>query len=247
MKTSLYLYGIVTAAIIAILFLAANGASAERLPAVDNDFDGMDDNWEGSYGLDNSTNDAGEDLDEDGMSNIEEYRAFTDPTKDSDSLMVRTNRALIFVGVGLGTGGAFLSASVGIGIAGCAAAGVLAERPDKFGKLLVYQAMPMTQGIYALIVCILVLNFTGLVGGPNIAVLSSPYVGWGTIGIGITLALGMVSSVPQGMTSASSSAAFGRNHTIFGRGLILIAMSETMAIFSFLMSIFLLVACGILG
>ena len=48
---------------------------------IDTDGDGMDDGWEAAYALDPaSPDDAGEDADSDGRTNIEEYRLRTDPT-----------------------------------------------------------------------------------------------------------------------------------------------------------------------
>ncbi|MFW3145359.1 MAG: hypothetical protein ACMUIE_00930 [Thermoplasmatota archaeon] len=247
MKTTPYL-----AAGIAVLFLVSMvvlslGASAERIPDRDEDHDGMDDDWEIFYELDPTKNDASSDLDEDGMTNIEEYLEYTDPSNNEDSKVVKDNRMLVFIGVSLAMGVAAIMSSVGIGIAGAGAAGVAAERPDKFGRLIVYQALPMTQGIYGLLVSILVLFFTGLTGGPDIAVLKSPYVGWGALAIGIVIALSSVSAIPQGMTASAAAAAFGRNNKVFGQGVIFAVMSETMAIFGFLVAIFLLLASGMLG
>ncbi|MCX5771118.1 MAG: immunoglobulin domain-containing protein [Candidatus Hydrogenedentes bacterium] len=46
----------------------------------DSDADGMDDGWEVAYGFDpNSAEDAGEDADNDGLTNFEEYRLRSDP------------------------------------------------------------------------------------------------------------------------------------------------------------------------
>ena len=54
---------------------------------------------------------------------------------------------------------------MGVGIAGQAAAGVLAEDPKKFGKTLILQALPGTQGIYGLLMAFLIFVKIGLFGG----------------------------------------------------------------------------------
>jgi F0F1-type ATP synthase membrane subunit c/vacuolar-type H+-ATPase subunit K len=211
----------------------------------DMDNDWMNDSWEGRYGLDNTTDDSELDFDNDGLTNIQEWEGHTDPTDDSDP-PVKENRILVMIGVAIAMGLAAIMSSIGIGIAGSAAAGVAAERPDKFGKLIIYQALPMTQGIYGLLIAILVLNFTGLTE-PSIEILKGPFVGWAAIAIGIVIGLSSVSAIPQGMTASAAAAAFGRNNTVFGRGVIFTVMSETMAIFGFLVAIFLLLASGMLG
>ncbi|NIQ05793.1 MAG: hypothetical protein GWO20_08740, partial [Candidatus Korarchaeota archaeon] len=48
----------------------------------DTDQDGMPDPWEEQYGLDPETANAGEDPDDDGLTNLEEYNLGTNPTKE---------------------------------------------------------------------------------------------------------------------------------------------------------------------
>ncbi|HND32106.1 MAG TPA: carboxypeptidase-like regulatory domain-containing protein, partial [Myxococcota bacterium] len=63
----------------------AEGEHKENLDFVlpaDNDHDRMGDRWEEENGLDAQRNDAGEDPDEDGFSNLEEWRIGSDPTSD---------------------------------------------------------------------------------------------------------------------------------------------------------------------
>ena len=62
--------------------------------------------------------------------------------------------AVVFSGMG---------SSKGVGIASEAAGAVIADDPSKFGKLLVLQLLPGTQGLYGLIVGVMVmLNSTCL-------------------------------------------------------------------------------------
>jgi Zn-dependent metalloprotease len=67
------------------------GVDCGYLPFVDADNDGMDDNWELYFGLDpTDPSDAALDGDADGLVNLDEYLAFTDPTdpdSDADGLM----------------------------------------------------------------------------------------------------------------------------------------------------------------
>ena len=58
--------------------------------------------------------------------------------------------AVIFGGIG---------SAIGVGLAGQAGAGVTAEKPELFGKVLVLEALPATQGIYGFLVGFLALRF----------------------------------------------------------------------------------------
>jgi hypothetical protein len=53
--------------------------NATTLNLADSDLDGMHDSWESTYGLDPNVDDAAEDDDEDGLSNLEEYQQGYDP------------------------------------------------------------------------------------------------------------------------------------------------------------------------
>ncbi len=56
----------------------------------DDDGDGMDDDWETTYGLVVGTDDSADDEDSDGLTNLEEYLAGTDPTdEDTDGDLFR--------------------------------------------------------------------------------------------------------------------------------------------------------------
>ena len=63
--------------------------------------------------------------------------------------------AALFAGIG---------SAVGVGIAGQAAAGATSEKPDLFGKVLVLQLLPGTQGIYGLLIAFITLSRIGIMG-----------------------------------------------------------------------------------
>ena len=48
-----------------------------------------------------------------------------------------------------------IGSAIGVQMGGKAAAGVLSEKPELFGKLLILQALPGTQGIYGFLIAIL--------------------------------------------------------------------------------------------
>ena len=62
----------------------------------------------------------------------------------------------------LGAATAFLVAALGssrgCGIAGQAAAGVVAEDPSKFGRCMVLQALPSTQAMYGFVIAFFILG-----------------------------------------------------------------------------------------
>ncbi len=58
-----------------------------------------------------------------------------------------------------------MGSSKGVGMASEAASAVISDDPSKFGKLLVLQLLPGTQGLYGLIVGVMVLLNVGILGG----------------------------------------------------------------------------------
>lgn len=58
-----------------------------------------------------------------------------------------------------------MGSSKGVGMASEAASAVISDDPSKFGKLLVLQLLPGTQGLYGLIVGVMVLLNIGILGG----------------------------------------------------------------------------------
>ncbi|MDI6903696.1 MAG: ATPase [Methanocellales archaeon] len=71
------------------------------------------------------------------------------------------------IGLGLaimGAGIAMGMSAIAQGIAAAGAVGATAERPEIFGKGLVFSVLPETQAIYGLLIAILILAGIGLLG-----------------------------------------------------------------------------------
>lgn len=69
------------------------------------------------------------------------------------------------LGAALAVAFAGIGSAKGVGIASESATGVVVDDPSKFGKLLIMQLLPGTQGLYGFIVAFMVLLKTGILGG----------------------------------------------------------------------------------
>ena len=73
--------------------------------------------------------------------------------------------ALALLGGGLAAGLSCVGSAKGTGYAGEAGAGLLCEDPGKFGKVMILQVLPGTQGLYGTVVWFFSIYCIGLLGG----------------------------------------------------------------------------------
>lgn len=126
--------------------------------------------------------------------------------------------------------------SIGVGIAGQAAAGVVTEDPSKFAKVLIMQLLPGTQGIYGLLVGFIVLSKVGLLGGGAAAL--TPQTGLMILAACLPIGIvGLISGKYQGKTSAAAIGIVAKKSDQFGKAMLFPAMVETYAILALLISI----------
>lgn len=138
--------------------------------------------------------------------------------------------AAVFAGIG---------SAGGVQVAGKASAGVCAEKPELFGKLLVLQALPGTQGIYGFLVAVLIMVQTGVISG-NPADLTIAQ-GWSFFISGVPVGIvGLFSGFYQGRTAAASIHMTGKDPDTLAKGITMTALVETYAILALLASILLL-------
>lgn len=150
-------------------------------------------------------------------------------------LAIEIGRGMAMAGAGLAVGLGCAGSAKGIGIASQATGGVLSEKPDLFGRLLVLLALPGTQGFYGFITAILIFVNTGLIEG---AMKVTPGTGLALmiLGLGVGIAL-FFSANWQGEASAASIGLVARRPEAFGRSIILPAMVETYAVVALLVGI----------
>lgn len=150
---------------------------------------------------------------------------------------------LAILGCLLSLGMAGIGSSLAISKAGQKAAGVLAEKPNLFGSLLVLMALPGSQGIYGLLIAIFTLAQTGMLGGGEINV--SLAAGGMYLLAGLIMGvLGLGSAVLQGRVVTASVGAVARDASVSGRAIAMSVIIETYAIFGLLIAIFIALAAA---
>lgn len=146
---------------------------------------------------------------------------------------------IAIIGAALAAILAGIGSAVGVQMGGRAAAGVTAEKPELFGKILILQALPGTQGIYGFLIAILVLVRIGLLGGAPKALSNDE--GWAYFGACMPIAIvGLISAIFQARTAVAAIHMTAKQPEASAKGMTMTAMVETYAILALLTSILLL-------
>lgn len=154
-----------------------------------------------------------------------------EPVANNGLLIAIIGAALAAILSGLGS-------AMGVQMAGKASAGVCSEKPELFGKLLLLQALPGTQGIYGFIVSVMVMLQLGLIGG-NVVELSN-LDGWKYFGACMPVAIvGLLSAIYQAKTATSAIHMTAKQPDASGKGIIMTVLVETYAVLALLASILL--------
>ncbi len=133
--------------------------------------------------------------------------------------------AILFAGMG---------SAKGTSLVGQAAAGVVAEDSSKFGKLLVLQLLPGTQGLYGFIVAFLILSKAGLLGAEAIPTAAQ---GFQLLASGLAIGIvGYVSGVYQGKAAAAGVGVVAKKPEELGKAITIAAIVETYALLGLLVS-----------
>jgi|TergutCu122P1_1016479.scaffolds.fasta_scaffold1522385_3 V/A-type H+-transporting ATPase subunit K len=137
--------------------------------------------------------------------------------------------ALALFGAVIAAGLAGAGSAVALGMAGQAAAAVVAEDPKKFGQTLVLQAVGTTNGIYGLVIAVLI-----ILQAPNV---TDWQTGLQVLASGIPIGLvGYIAAIAQGKTLVTGIMLIGKKSGELVKAIIYAAMVETFAVFALLVS-----------
>ncbi len=144
--------------------------------------------------------------------------------------------ALAFLGVAIATFLSGIGSVFGVSLTGQAGTGFLVEKPKEFGKMLVLEALPGSQGIYGLVISfIFVMTF-------DLATIDL-YKGLQVFAACLPVAItGYFSAQYQAKVCVSGMNMIAKDEKNLGKVITMAAFVETYAILGFLMSLFMLYA-----
>ncbi len=130
-----------------------------------------------------------------------------------------------------------IGSAKGVGIVGEAASGLIIEEPEKFGKSLVLQLLPGTQGLYGFVIGLMSLGSLRV----DMSMQEGLYILFACLPIAI---VGLYSAMFQARVAAAGVAILAKNEEQSTKGIIYSVMVETYALLAFVMSLILLSSGG---
>ncbi len=141
---------------------------------------------------------------------------------------------LALLGAALSALVAGIGSARGVGIAGEASSGVCTEKPELFGKCLVLQLLPGTQGIYGFLIAFIVLIKTNFLGGMvDLTQTQGLLILIGCLPVAL---VGYFSAIYQARVAAAAINMTGVRAELSGRGITMAVMVETYAVLALLAS-----------
>lgn len=147
-----------------------------------------------------------------------------------------TGPVVAFFGASMAAVVAGIGSARAVGMAGEAAAGVVSEDPGKFGKVLILQALPGTQGIYGLLVWFMVMVQGGFLAGTAKDITTAQ--GWQFFAACLPIMIvGYFSAFFQGRVSSAGITLVAKRPEEQAKALVMSALVETYAILALLASV----------
>ncbi|MGN1418591.1 MAG: V-type ATP synthase subunit K [Acutalibacteraceae bacterium] len=157
--------------------------------------------------------------------------------------MVNLGLALAIFGAAIAVIFAGMGSAKGVGLVGQASAGLLSEDPSMFGKVLILQLLPGTQGLYGFIVAIFILIQTNVLSGSPVE------LSWqkGLLYLAACLPIGIAgyfSAVHQGKVAAAGVSLIAKKPEQSGRAVTMASLVEFYAVLPFLISLLTIISVG---
>ena len=147
--------------------------------------------------------------------------------------------AIGFLGAALACGLCCAGSARGCGIAGEAGSALLCEDPSAFGKIMILQVVPGTQGLYGLVVWFFAILQMGVFSGTAVGM--SVADGLRVAAACLPMATGAAISAPaQGRVAATAINLMAKRPNDWAKGIILCITVEFYAILSLLASFLML-------
>jgi len=125
-----------------------------------------------------------------------------------------------------------IGSAKGVGMVGEAASGVIIEEPHKFGKSLVLQLLPGTQGLYGFVIGLMVLGKLSV----DMTLAEGFYLFMSCLPVAV---VGLISAIAQAKTAVAGIAILAKNEEHSTKGIIYSVMVETYALLAFVISLIL--------
>ena len=140
---------------------------------------------------------------------------------------------------------ACVGSAKGVGIASEAAAAVIIDDPSKFAKLLILQLLPGTQGLYGLVVAVMILLKIGVLGGsPDISLLAGLLYLVAGLPVGIG---GLISAIAQARVAVTGVTIVAKKPSESSKAIISATLVEFYALLSFISSFLMVMNIEKLG
>ncbi len=150
---------------------------------------------------------------------------------------------LAILGAAFAVSFAGLGSARAVGTVGQASAGLLSEDPSMFGRVLILQLLPGTQGLYGFIVAIFVLIQTKLLSGTPVELSWQQGLLYFAACLPIAIA-GYFSAVHQGKVAAAGVSLVAKKSDQSGRAVTMASLVEFYAILPFLISLLTIIRIG---
>ncbi|MDR1665322.1 MAG: V-type ATP synthase subunit K [Clostridiales bacterium] len=135
-------------------------------------------------------------------------------------------QVLAAVGAALAIFMSGIGSARGCGLVGKTAAGIITEEPEKFGKALILQLLPGTQGLYGFVFGFLVF-FLKIAGADGVTAGQGMFLIFASLPVAI---VGYRSALYQGQVSAAGLQILAKNPDHNTKGILLAVIVETYAI-----------------